>query len=103
MKAVLLLLLIFGAVQGYAQQTQVQKQYTVTRTINFGYRHNQDNLINSFREQAPLEYEKTWNYIIQKLGLDEGVEFEDVKGFAGREARIILVRTALDYFSSKGN
>lgn len=103
MKALLLLILIFGTTQSYAQQIQTQREYTVTRTVNYGYRHNQDNLINSFKEQAPLEYEQVWKYISYNLGIEEGMEFEDLSGLQEYEARLMIFRFAFDYFFSNGN
>lgn len=103
MKALLLLILIFGVTQSYAQQVQSQRQYTVTRTMNLGYRHNQDAFINSFREQEPLEYERAWKYISYKLNLEDGVELDELYSDENRTARIMLIQWAFDYFSSKGN
>ncbi|ANB92572.1 hypothetical protein MOVS_10785 (plasmid) [Moraxella ovis] len=101
MKALLLLILIFGATQSYAQQ--MQREYTVTRTMNLGYKHNQDAFINHFREQAPLEYERAWKYISYELNLEDGLELDDLRGHDNRTARIIPIRWAFDYFITKGN
>ncbi|MPX68932.1 hypothetical protein [Moraxella catarrhalis] len=96
-------LVLVSASSAYAQQTQTQHAtVTSSRTINYGYLHNQIALIEQFQSQAPAEYAKVWNYIIYKLDLEEDAEFEDVKGLAGREARIILVHAALDYFANFG-
>lgn len=103
MKALLLLILIFGVTQSHAQQVQTQRQYTITRTINYGYKHNQLNLINSFKEQAPLEYEKAWKYISYNLGIEESMELEDLSGFEEYNARSMIFHFAFDYFFNKGN
>ena len=86
-------------------QTQWQQRHTVTfsRNINYGYIDNQINLIQKFQSEAPKEYEETWKYIAYKLGLDEGVDFEDLEGLENREARIILVHAALAHFSNLEN
>lgn len=98
--SVLAALVLVSVSTAYAQQPQSEQRATVTfsRTINYGYLHNQIALIEQFQSQAPAEYAKVWNYIIYKLDLEE-----DVKGLAGREARIILVHAALDYFANLEN
>lgn len=103
--SVLAALVLVSVSTAYAQQPQSEQRATVTfsRTINYGYLHNQIALIEQFQSQAPAEYAKVWNYIIYKLDLEEDAEFEDVKGLAGREARIILVHAALDYFANLEN